>query len=111
MNAPEVSVIIATRNRWPMLSSNALPSALAQEGVELITCFRLAEATQHDARGQAFAVPVDECFRERVGPVELSFAIRAEDEHARARRDVVGRSHETSPTLGPAPPATIIHIG
>jgi len=35
----------------------------------------------------------------------------AEDEHARARRDVVGRSHETSPTLGPAPPATIIHIG
>ena len=35
MNAPEVSVIIATRNRWPMLSSNALPSALGQEGVEL----------------------------------------------------------------------------
>jgi glycosyltransferase involved in cell wall biosynthesis len=35
MNAPEVSVIIATRNRWPMLSSNALPSALGQEDVEL----------------------------------------------------------------------------
>jgi glycosyltransferase involved in cell wall biosynthesis len=35
MNAPEVSVIIPTRNRWPMLSSNALPSALAQQDVEL----------------------------------------------------------------------------
>ena len=31
---PEVSVIIPTRNRWPMLSSHALPSALTQEDVE-----------------------------------------------------------------------------
>ena len=30
---PEVSVIIPTRNRWPLLSTHALPSALAQEDV------------------------------------------------------------------------------
>src|SRR6188508_2207559 len=35
MNAPEVSVIIPTRNRSRMLSAHALPSALAQEEVEL----------------------------------------------------------------------------
>jgi glycosyltransferase involved in cell wall biosynthesis len=35
MTAPEVSVIIPTRNRWPLLSTHALPSALSQEGVEL----------------------------------------------------------------------------
>ena len=35
MSAPEVSVIIPTRNRWPLLSTHALPSALAQEDVEL----------------------------------------------------------------------------
>jgi glycosyltransferase involved in cell wall biosynthesis len=35
MSEPEVSVIIPTRNRWPVLSTNALPSALAQEDVEL----------------------------------------------------------------------------
>jgi glycosyltransferase involved in cell wall biosynthesis len=35
MTAPEVSVIIPTRNRWSMLSAHALPSALAQEDVEL----------------------------------------------------------------------------
>jgi glycosyltransferase involved in cell wall biosynthesis len=35
MNEPEVSVVIPTRNRWPMLSAHALPSALAQEDVEL----------------------------------------------------------------------------
>src|SRR5688500_19856276 len=35
MTDPEVSVVIPTRNRWPMLSTHALPSALAQEGVEL----------------------------------------------------------------------------
>jgi glycosyltransferase involved in cell wall biosynthesis len=35
MTAPEVSVIIPTRNRWPLLSTHALPSALAQEDVEL----------------------------------------------------------------------------
>jgi len=33
MTRPEVSVIIPTRNRWPMLSTHALPSALAQVGV------------------------------------------------------------------------------
>jgi glycosyltransferase involved in cell wall biosynthesis len=31
---PDVSVIIPTRNRWPLLSTRALPSALAQEGVD-----------------------------------------------------------------------------
>ena len=35
MTQPEVSVVIPTRNRWPMLSTHALPSALAQEDVEL----------------------------------------------------------------------------
>lgn len=35
MTEPEVSVVIPTRNRWPMLSTHALPSALAQEDVEL----------------------------------------------------------------------------
>jgi glycosyltransferase involved in cell wall biosynthesis len=35
MNEPEVSVVIPTRNRWPLLSAHALPSALAQEDVEL----------------------------------------------------------------------------
>ena len=32
---PEVSVVIATRNRWSLLSRHGLPSALGQEGVEL----------------------------------------------------------------------------
>jgi Glycosyl transferase family 2 len=32
---PTVSVVIPTRNRWPMLSAHALPSALAQEDVDL----------------------------------------------------------------------------
>jgi glycosyltransferase involved in cell wall biosynthesis len=32
---PEVSVVIATRNRWPLLSAHALPSALGQEDIEL----------------------------------------------------------------------------
>jgi glycosyltransferase involved in cell wall biosynthesis len=31
---PEVTVVIPTRNRWPVLSTSALPSALAQESVE-----------------------------------------------------------------------------
>jgi glycosyltransferase involved in cell wall biosynthesis len=35
MTRPEVSVVIPTRNRWPLLSTHALPSALAQEDVEL----------------------------------------------------------------------------
>ena len=34
MTEPEVSVIIPTRDRWPLLSTHALPSALAQEDVE-----------------------------------------------------------------------------
>jgi GT2 family glycosyltransferase len=32
---PDVSVIIPTRNRWELLSTGALPSALAQEGVDV----------------------------------------------------------------------------
>ena len=35
MSDPEVSVVIPTRNRWPMLSAHALSSALAQEDVEI----------------------------------------------------------------------------
>lgn len=34
MTAPEVSVVIPTRNRWGLLSRSALRSALAQEAVE-----------------------------------------------------------------------------
>ncbi len=33
--APEVSVVIPTRNRWPLLSSNGLTSALCQREVEV----------------------------------------------------------------------------
>ncbi|MFO7572207.1 MAG: glycosyltransferase, partial [Gaiellaceae bacterium] len=33
--APDVSVVIPTRNRWSLLSATALPAALGQEGVEL----------------------------------------------------------------------------
>ena len=32
---PEVTIVIPTHNRWPLLSSAALPSALEQEGVDL----------------------------------------------------------------------------
>jgi hypothetical protein len=35
VTAPQVSVVIPTRDRWPLLSRNALPSALGQLGVEL----------------------------------------------------------------------------
>ena len=35
MSEPEVTVVIPTRNRWPLLSAHALPSALAQEDVEI----------------------------------------------------------------------------
>lgn len=31
--SPEISVVIPTHNRWPLLSTGALPSALAQHGV------------------------------------------------------------------------------
>jgi len=34
-HAPEVSVIIPTRNRWALLSTHALPGALGQEDVEI----------------------------------------------------------------------------
>jgi glycosyltransferase involved in cell wall biosynthesis len=33
--APEVTVVVPTRDRWPLLSSNALPSALRQSDVSL----------------------------------------------------------------------------
>jgi glycosyltransferase involved in cell wall biosynthesis len=33
--SPEVSIVIPTRNRWPILSTHALPSALAQERVDV----------------------------------------------------------------------------
>jgi glycosyltransferase involved in cell wall biosynthesis len=32
---PEVTIVIPTRDRWPMLATNALPSALRQEDVDL----------------------------------------------------------------------------
>ena len=32
---PEVSVVVATRNRWPLLARCALPSVHAQEDVDL----------------------------------------------------------------------------
>jgi glycosyltransferase involved in cell wall biosynthesis len=33
--APEVSVVVPTRDRWPLLSAHALPSALGQEDVAI----------------------------------------------------------------------------
>jgi glycosyltransferase involved in cell wall biosynthesis len=66
---PEVSVVIATRNRWKLLSTHGLPSALGQEDVELEvvvvddcstddTAARLAElddprirVVRHESRG------------------------------------------------------------
>jgi glycosyltransferase involved in cell wall biosynthesis len=58
---PEVSVIIPTRNRWALLSGTALPTALAQEDVDLEvvvvddgstdeTAVRLAEVTDPRVR-------------------------------------------------------------
>lgn len=74
MIRPEVSVVVATRNRWPLLARCALPSVHAQEDVDLElvvvddgsadeTSTRLAELSderlrvlRHDvARGQAAA--------------------------------------------------------
>ncbi len=34
LEAPEISVIIPTRDRWPLLASSALPAALKQEDVD-----------------------------------------------------------------------------
>jgi glycosyltransferase involved in cell wall biosynthesis len=47
MSEPEVSVIIPTRNRWPLLSTHALPSALSQEDVELEVVV-VVDAADHD---------------------------------------------------------------
>jgi glycosyltransferase involved in cell wall biosynthesis len=58
---PELSVVIPTRNRWPLLSGTALPSALAQGDVDLEvvvvddgstddTIARLAEVTDQRVR-------------------------------------------------------------
>jgi glycosyltransferase involved in cell wall biosynthesis len=35
VSSPEVTVVIPTRNRWDLLSTASLPSALGQEGVDL----------------------------------------------------------------------------
>jgi glycosyltransferase involved in cell wall biosynthesis len=35
VSAPEVSVVIATRDRWSLLSRHALPSALGQRGIDV----------------------------------------------------------------------------
>jgi len=35
MSAPEATVVIPTHDRWPLLSGRALPSALAQEDIDL----------------------------------------------------------------------------
>src|SRR4026207_2248901 len=58
MSEPEVSVIIPTRNRWPMLSTHALPSALAQQEVD-IEIVVVDDASEDDtvARVEAIADP------------------------------------------------------
>lgn len=58
MTRPEVSVIIPTRNRWTMLSTHALPGALAQEDVELeIVVVDDASADETPERVEAIADP------------------------------------------------------
>jgi hypothetical protein len=53
MTTPEVSVVIPTRNRWPLLSTHALPSALAQEDVNLEVIVVDDASTDETARGLA----------------------------------------------------------
>jgi glycosyltransferase involved in cell wall biosynthesis len=58
MSKPEVSVIIPTRNRWPMLSTHALPSALAQQDVDIeIVVVDDASGDDTVARVEAIADP------------------------------------------------------
>jgi glycosyltransferase involved in cell wall biosynthesis len=56
MTKPEVSVIIPTRNRWPLLSTHALPSALAQEDVELEVVVVVDAASEDDTAAKLRAL-------------------------------------------------------
>jgi glycosyltransferase involved in cell wall biosynthesis len=69
MPAPEVSVVIPTRNRWELLSRHALASALAQEGVEVeVVVVDDASDDGSDERLEAVADPrVRMLFREAQG--------------------------------------------
>jgi len=69
MPAPEVSVVIPTRNRWELLSRNSLASALAQVGVELeVIVVDDASDDGSEERLEAVGDPrVRVIFRERQG--------------------------------------------
>jgi glycosyltransferase involved in cell wall biosynthesis len=63
MSSPVVSVIIPTRSRWHLLSRHALPSALAQEGVDFEV------VVVDDASDDETAARLDELRDDRVGVV------------------------------------------
>ena len=69
MPAPEVSVVIPTRNRWELLSRHALASALSQVGVEVeVIVVDDASDDGSEERLEAVADPrVRMIFRERQG--------------------------------------------
>ena len=69
MPAPEISVVIPTRNRWELLSRNSLASALGQVDVELeVIVVDDASDDGSEERLEAIADPrVRTIFRERQG--------------------------------------------
>src|SRR5688572_28868790 len=54
----------------------------AEQRAELVACFGCVETSQHDARDESFAVPVDQRPREPVSAVEFRLSISADDQHA-----------------------------
>lgn len=59
--APEVTVVIPTKDRWDLLSTSALPSALAQEDVELEVV--VVDDGSSDATGEGLQGVADERVR------------------------------------------------
>ena len=55
MPSVEATVVIPTKDRWPVLSTSALPSALGQEGVELEVI--VVDDGSTDATGHALEEP------------------------------------------------------
>src|SRR5262245_18279325 len=54
----------------------------AEERAQLRRSLRRVETSQWDSSNEAFAVPVDQCFGERVRAIQFCIAIGAEDEHS-----------------------------
>jgi len=83
VTAPQVSVVIPTRDRWPLLSRNALPSALGQLGVEFEVV--VVDDGSSDDTPQRLADIRDPRVRiVRVDPAERSGRVRT-TAHARNR--------------------------